>query len=346
MNGMGGPVMRGHVVVFGELLLRLAAPGHELLLQSPRLTALFGGAEANVGVGLAAWGHTVRAVSTLPDNPIGRACAGELRRHGVGTDGICYADGRMGLYFLSAGAVTRPSEVIYDRARSAFADADPAAYDWQALLAGADWLHICGITPAVSPQAETAARAALQAARALGLKVSFDCNYRQKLWTARGGNAPAILRGFIEQCDLLFANERDAALLLDLDVDKLEEAARFPAAAQALFDACPRLQTIATTVRSHHGVDHQDLYGKLATRHSLHQSRTHGLAGIVDRIGSGDAYAAGLLHGLIQGWEPDRALAYATTAAALKHSIPGDALPLPEADILAAQDADGLDVRR
>ncbi|MDE1147832.1 MAG: sugar kinase [Azospirillaceae bacterium] len=338
--------MRGHVVVFGELLLRLTAPGHELLLQTPGLTAQFGGAEANVAVGLATQGHDVRMISTLPDNAIGRACAGELRRHNVGTGGIQFTDGRMGLYFLATGAVTRPSEIIYDRARSAFAEADPAAYDWQSLLAGAEWLHVCGITPAVSPQAETAARAALQAARSLGLKISFDCNYRQKLWTARGGNAPAILRGFIEQCDLLFANERDAALLLGLDTDKLAEDGRFPAAAQALFDASPRLQTIATTVRTHHGVGTQDIYGLVATRHSLHQSRTHSLAGIVDRIGSGDAYAAGLLHGLIQGWDPDRALAFAVAAAALKHSIPGDALTLPEADILAAQDAEGLDVRR
>src|SRR5690606_14615759 len=182
--------MSAHVVCFGELLLRLAAPGRERLLQSARLEVCVGGAEANVGVALARCGHRVSIISTVADNGLGEAVVGELRRHGLDTGGVHRVPGRMGLYFLAPGAIHRPAEVLYDRAGSAFALAAADAYDWTALLAGADWVHLSGITPALGANTAAAALAAARAARAAGAKVSFDGNFRPSLWQAWNGDAP------------------------------------------------------------------------------------------------------------------------------------------------------------
>src|ERR1700761_7761131 len=178
------------IACFGEILLRLCAPQSELLLQSRGFAADVGGAEANVAVALARWGHAASVVSVLPDNALGRAAAGELRRHGVTTDALQFRPGRMGLYFLAVGAGHRPSEVLYDRENSAFALAPPELIDWGAVLTGMSWLHLSGITPAVGSQAAEAALRAVAAARSQGVAISFDCNYRSKLWERWKGEAP------------------------------------------------------------------------------------------------------------------------------------------------------------
>ena len=206
--------MSATVLCFGEILLRLSAPNKELLLQSARFDVHVGGAEANVAVSLSKFGHAAAMVSTLPESPLGRACAGELRRHGVQTDAIRFRDGRMGLYFLTHGAGHRPAEVLYDRAGSAFAAASAADYDWNALLADCSWLHVSGITPAVSNAAGEAAARAMAAARQRGVKISFDCNFRARVWGARAKEAPAVLRELCEQADLIFGDERDFAFML------------------------------------------------------------------------------------------------------------------------------------
>ena len=208
---------RSGFVCFGELLLRLSAPDHELLLQSGSLAVHIGGAEANVAVSLAHFGHATRMVSVVADNALGKACIGELRRQGVRTEAIQSTEGRMGLYFLTVGAGHRPSEVLYDRADSAFALAAADAVNWSPVLAGASWFHVSGITPAVSPNAAAAALRAARAARAQGLSVSFDCNYRAKLWQRWAGNARGILRELLAEADLVFAEERDMALILGRD---------------------------------------------------------------------------------------------------------------------------------
>src|SRR5690606_39150253 len=174
------------VVCFGELLLRLGAPGNQLLLQTPALDVHAGGAEANVGVSLAHFGHDVAMVSTVADNPLGAAVAGELRRHGVDTSRVQRTDGRMGLYFLTTGAGHRPSEVVYDRADSAFANATGASYDWPVLLQGAQWLHLSGVSPALGQEVAETTLAAARAAVTMGIKVSFDGNFRPKLWEQIG----------------------------------------------------------------------------------------------------------------------------------------------------------------
>ncbi len=334
------------IICFGELLMRLAAPGRELLLQSPRLDVHYGGAEANVAISLAQLGHDSVMVSTLPDNPLGRACAGELRRHGADTRGIRFGEGRMGLYFLSVGALQRPSSIVYDRADSAFARAAADSYDWPQLLRGADWLHLSGITPAVSDSAAAAALSAVRAGRTLGLRISFDCNFRQKLWAQRAQQAPGVLRTLAAEADLLFGNDRDIAMLLELPFAEESAMERFRAAAAAAFAAWPQLQYMAATERGHDSVDQQQLAGLLASRSDLHRTRSYSLDGIVDRIGGGDAFAAGLLHGLSKPLDEAAALDFAIAATCLKHSVPGDANLLQESDMLAFLADEGLDVKR
>ena len=303
--------MSATVLCFGEILLRLSSPNKELLLQSARFDVHVGGAEANVAVSLSKFGHAAAMVSTLPESALGHACAGELRRHGVQTDPIRFADGRMGLYFLTHGAGHRPAEVLYDRSNSAFATAAASAYDWSKLLAGCSWLHVSGITPAVSDAAGEAAAHAMAAARQRGVKTSFDCNFRARVWGARAKTAPAVLRGLCAHADLIFGDERDFAFMLD-------------GTAEAAFAMFKHLQFIACTTRERQSADVQQLAGRLQTRQDTYTTRPYPLYGIVDRIGAGDAFAAGVLHGLIAGFDPQKTIGFATAAAVLKHSIPGD----------------------
>jgi 2-dehydro-3-deoxygluconokinase len=336
----------GRILCFGELLLRLSAPGQELLFQSRHLDARFGGAEANVAASLAILGHASSMVSALPDHALGRACAGELRRHGVDTTGIHFGAGRMGLYFLTPGAMQRPAEVIYDRADSVFAQAPAAAWDWPMLLQATHWLHLSGINLALGENSAQATLDAVRAARAAGVAVSFDCNYRSKLWGTRSGKAQRLLREVLAETDLLFGNERDIALVLDANFRQADGEQRFLAASQQAFGSFPHLRWMATTER--HAVDAgtHELRGHLATREHVLTTRTHRLAGIVERIGSGDAFAAGLLHGLATGMHEPAMLDFAVAAACLKHSVPGDVNLLREADMLEFLAQEGRDVKR
>ncbi|MEP7243043.1 MAG: sugar kinase [Gammaproteobacteria bacterium] len=316
--------MGSGVVCFGELLLRLNAPGRELLLQSHALQVYVGGAEANVAVSLAQFGHAASMVSIVPDSPLGAACIGELRRHGVRTDEVRVEAGRLGVYFMATGASHRPSEIVYDRADSAFALAASDAIDWTHALVGAEWLHISGITPALGPQAAEATLRAARAARDRGLSVSFDCNYRAKLWEAWGGDPARIFHELMDQSDLVFADERAVALALGLQLPDGAPAERFQHAAEEAFDAFPSLQRLAATVRVEHSVDHHEMSAMLMSRERFTDTRTYSLGAIVDRIGTGDAFAAGILHGCLTGLDDQAALDFALAAACLKHSIPGD----------------------
>jgi len=320
--------------------------GKQLPFQSPRLDAHFGGAEANVAASLAILGHQSKVVSALPDNAIGLACRDELRRHGVDTSGIRFADGRMGLYFLAPGAMQRPAEVIYDRADSVYARSSAGDYHWPQLLEGGSWLHLSGINLALGESSAQAALAAVHAARSAGVAISFDCNYRSKLWGTRAAQAPGLLRQILAEATLVFGNERDVELALGQDFMQSDAEQRFLAASQLAFKTFPHLRWMATTERQAQDVDTQDLRGHLATREHILTTRTHRLAGIVDRIGSGDAFAAGLLHGLTTGMHEPATLDFAVAAACLKHSIPGDVNLLGEADMLAFLAQHGFDVQR
>jgi 2-dehydro-3-deoxygluconokinase len=327
------------------MLIRLSPPGRELLLQSPRLEVVFGGAEANVAVGLAQLGREARMASVVPDDALGRAALRELRRWGVDVQGVRFGDGRMGLYFVMPGGGPRSAEVLYDRAGSAFSIADPDFIDWQRALSGAAWLHLTGVTPATGAAGAAAALRAAEVANDLGVKVSFDGNYRGRLWAKRAGEAPAILRELLSYANLAVVTDRDLGMVLARDFGPGDELARRGRAAAAAFEAFPRLTTVASLLRTAHGADHHDLSAVLFTREASVVAERLAVRDIVDRIGAGDAFAAGLLHGLLQGDAPAAVLACGLRCAAHKHGVPGDFGLATVAD-LAAFDEAWTDVRR
>jgi len=327
------------IVCFGEMLLRLAPPGRELLLQTPRFETSFGGAETNVAVGLARLGDEARIVTVLPEGAIGHAALAELRRWDVDVGGVRMAPGRMGLYFLTPGAALRPAEVHYDRTGSAFATAAPDLIDWTAELEGAAWLHVSGITPAVSANAAEAALIAVKTARALGVSVAFDGNFRARVWADRIGEAPAILRDILAHADLAFIDHRDIGLILGEDFDDPKAAAR------AAFEAFPHLVRIASTTRTILGPEEHDLSARLFTRDADHQTETVGLKSIVDRVGTGDAFSAGMLHSLIARTGDAEALDYGLACCALKHGVVGD-FPLITPEDVAGFSGTLSDVKR
>jgi 2-dehydro-3-deoxygluconokinase len=327
------------------VLIRLSPPDHELLLQSPVLKVIYGGAEANVAVGLSRLGRRSRMVSVLPDNHLGRAALAELRRWDVDVSGVKVGPGRMGLYFVTPGAALRSAEVLYDRAHSAFSRARPTDFDWAHELKGASWLQLSGITPALGASGAEVCLEAAGAAHALGVKVSFDGNYRAHLWAERPGQAPAILRQLLSCADLAFVTERDLALALERDFVGSDDMASRTQAAEAAFATFPRLERIAGLLRTPGPGGHQQLSAAMFTRRSSIVAETLSLAGVVDRIGTGDAFAAGLLHGLLGEESEASALACGLRCAAHKHGVPGDFSMATAAD-LAAFDAPWTDVRR
>ncbi|WP_340646439.1 sugar kinase [Phenylobacterium sp.] len=338
--------MAPDVVCFGEVLVRLAAPDNELLLQSPTLKVSFGGAEANVAVSLARLGHAARMLSVLPDNGLGHAAVDELRRYGVDTSGVSFAAGRMGLYFLTPGAAQRASQVLYDRADSAFSRG-VSAVDWDAALAGAGWLHVSGVTAAIGADTAKAAVDAVRAARRLGLTVSMDCNYRATLWQAWDGDAPAILGEMLSQADLVFGDHRDIALVLGTSFESGEGADGLRRwAADMAFKAWPNLKRLACTDRVQHTVNHHDLAGFLFSREGAWRTASRTMDPIIDRIGGGDAFAAGVIHGLLTGMAEAELLDFAVAAAVLKHATPGDFNLATLADVEAVRSSHSLDVRR
>lgn len=341
--------MTKRILCFGELLLRLGAPGRELLLQSRQLQVHIGGAEANVAVSLARFGHASAMAGTVADNALGEAALGELRRHGVDVSRIRRVPGRMGLYFLATGAGSRPSDVVYDRADSAFARAAADTYAWPDLVDGVDCLHVSGVTPAVGAHSAEAAAAAVRTARRAGALVSFDGNFRPKLW-ATWNDAPApLLHALLAEADLAFIDHRDVDLVLGADGDATASASaeRTIAAAARAFVAFPHLQRIACTQREIRSVDAHTLGALLVHRNStVHRIAPQPVDGIVDRIGGGDAFAAGVLHGVLTGMDDARALAFGLAAARLKHSVPGDFNLVGVDEVSALVDSGRLDVRR
>jgi 2-dehydro-3-deoxygluconokinase len=283
-------------------------------------------------------------VSRVPDNALGEAAVGHLRRHGVDAAGVATGPGRMGLYFLAPGAGLRASEVTYDREGSAFALAGPEDFDWDALLAGADRLHLSGITPALGLRSAELALAAAEAAEARGIAISFDGNFRANLWQRWDGDPRAILAGLVAKADILFGNHRDVALLLGREFSGEGEDRRREAA-EAAFAAFPQLEMIASTARHLVDADTHRLSARIDARDGIAQTGEVVVPGIVDRIGGGDAFAAGILHGLALGRDRDWTASAGLALACLKHSLPGDASLFGRADVDAFLSGQ-LDVRR
>ncbi|MDG2535719.1 sugar kinase [Sphingomonas sp. HITSZ_GF] len=336
-----GPV---RLIGFGEVLTRLATRGRVQLAQAGALDLHIGGAEANVVAALATLGHRTAMVSAIPQGGLGDGAWRALAAAGVDLHHSFRAPGRQGLYFLTPGGSLRPSEILYDRADSAFALHDWRRFDWQVAFADAEWLHVSGITPALGPGLARATHAAMAAARSLGMRVSLDGNYRPALWESWDSDPRTILTGLVRMADLFFANHRDMALLLDHPFSGDGEARRREAAL-AGFAAFPNLQWIASTARHVETSDCHRLAARIDTPETGFQTREVTMPGIIDRIGGGDAFAAGVLHGLIEDMPVERAAELGLALACLKHSVPGDMALFTRSDVEGFS-GEGADVKR
>lgn len=326
--------MSKRIVTLGEIMLRLKSPGLERFFQSPSLEATFGGGEANVAASLAIFGLEAAFVTALPpDNPIAEACLQFLRVNGVDTSFITRQGERMGIYFLEAGANQRPSNVVYDRAHSAISTAGSDDFDWDAIFESASWFHITGITPALSETAAELSLVAVKKAKAAGVTVSCDYNYRKKLWKY-GKTAPDVMGELVKLVDVGIANEEDCQRTLGVSVDEGDweqdvhhgelDPARYEALAKKMFEIFPNLRYQAITLRESFSASHNGWSACLYNGEEFFVSRRYDITNIVDRVGGGDSFAAGFIYALYTGMSDADALEFAVAASCLKHSINGD----------------------
>ena len=334
-------------VCFGEIMLRLSPPGFERLFQSPQLQATFGGGEANVAVSLAQFGHDSHYVTRVPANAIGDAALKALRAEGVGIDHVQRGGQRLGIYFAETGASQRASQVIYDRAHSAIADVKPGTIPWAEVFAGAAWFHCTGITPALGAAAAQCTAEAISAARQAGAKVSFDLNFRRKLWSEQ--QAQAVVGPLMRCVDVVIANEEDLQAVLGIEVEHANVTAG-TLDVGAYRRACERVATqfgtsrVAVTLRESTSASDNGWSAVVYDTASgaFLQSQRYSVR-LVDRIGGGDSFAAGLIHGFLSGRDLEATLRFAVAASALKQTIPGDfnQVSVSEVERLVAGDASG-----
>ena len=325
------------VVTFGEAMLRLAPPGFRRLEQARTLEVEAGGAELNAAAGLAGLGRAAAWVSRLPANPLGRLIAARARERGVSDAFVQFAaDERCGLYFCEFGAAPRAGEVLYDRAGSAAAGIAPGMFDWRAIFVGARWFHVTGITPALSPSAAAATAEAVAAARAAGVRVSFDLNYRRKLWTP--ADAGRTLGELIRGVDLLFASEGDAAALFGISGDG------FAAVAEQLA-ARFGVTTVAALRRGSSAFAWRESLAGVAWQAGRVVETAAREIEVVDRLGAGDLFAAGMIHGLLDG-DLAKGVAWGAALAALQHTAPGDLPCWTTTDVESVLADEGTRLRR
>jgi 2-dehydro-3-deoxygluconokinase len=318
------------VVTFGEVMMRLSPPDHLRFVQARSLDVVYGGGEANVAVSLANYGTPVDFVTRLPSNEIGEACLQFIRQFGVGVAKIVRGGDRLGIYFLETGAAQRPSKVIYDRADSALATIEPGMLDWGAVFADAGWFHWTGITPAISAGAASVCLEAVRAAKASGLTVSCDLNYRSKLWKW-GRTASEVMPELVELCDVAIGNEEDAHKVFGIQAPGADvtagqvEADKYRFVCEKLAQRFPNLKTIAITLRGSLSASHNTWSGILWDKGKVYVAPVYDITPIVDRVGGGDSFAAGLIYGLrTYGEDRLKALDFAVAASCLKHSVVGD----------------------
>ena len=311
-------------------MLRLATPGFLRFGQSETLTATFGGGEANVAVSLANFGIPVGFVTRLPENDLGKACMMELRKFGVDVDHILWGGERLGLYFLEAGAVSRASKVIYDRAHSSAAGIQPGMVDWDQIFENAGWFHWTGITPAISQSAADTCLEAIRIANNKGITVSCDLNFRKNLWKY-GKKASDVMPDLVAGTDVLLGNEEDAAMVLGIHPEGVDvtrgdvDAAAYASVSQQIMARFPRCKKVITTLRGSVSASHNSWSGVLWNGHTLFEAPTYQITHIVDRVGGGDSFMGGLIYGMLT-WPDDdqKALDFAVAASCLKHTVYGD----------------------
>lgn len=339
-------IMSKKVVVFGEIMLRLSTPGNLRFSQLESFDATYGGGESNVGVSLAHFGVDVSYVTKVPDNPIGQCAINHLRRFGVNTDFVARGGERLGIYFLEMGAAQRASKVVYDRSRSSISEADREDFDWAGIFKDADWFHWTGITPAVSDKAAACVRDACQKAREMGLTISCDLNYRKKLWTR--DKARQVMSDLMQYVDVSIGNEEDASDVFGISAAKTDvtkgklDVEGYHSVARQLVDKFGFKYT-AITLRESISASHNGWSGLLFDGRDFFKGPKFDIIPIVDRVGGGDSFAAGLIYSLLENKPPQEAVNFAVAASCLKHTVPGDfnLVTVDEVEKLAQGDASG-----
>ena len=331
------------VVTMGEIMLRLSTPGYQRFIQSDSFDINYGGGEANVAVSLANFGHQASFVTKVPKNEIGESAVAALRKHNVDTSMIAYGGERLGIYFLETGASMRASKVVYDRAHSAIAEADIADFDFDKIFEGADWFHFTGITPAISDKAAELTEAALKAAKAKGLTVSVDLNFRKKLWSQE--KAQRIMTNLMQYVDVCIGNEEDAEKVLgfkpgNTDVTGAElELAGYQDIFKQMIDRFG-FKYVVSSLRESYSASDNGWSAAIYDGKEFYHSKKYQVR-IVDRVGGGDSFAGGLICGLLDGKDMKQALEFAVAASALKHTIPGDFNFVSRAEVEALAGGDG-----
>lgn len=319
------------IVTFGEIMLRLSPPGFLRFSQANNFDVVYGGGESNVAVSLANYGMNSHFVSRIPDNDIGECAIMELRKRNVKTDSILRQGDRLGIYFLETGAVSRGSKVVYDRANSGMATIDAGMINWEEVFTDASWFHWTGITPALSQGAANACLEAIQMANKMGVTVSTDLNYRKKLW--KYGKEPGeIMPELVSGCDVILGNEEDAEKHFGLHPQGVDvthgdsvDGTAYLSVLKQLQDMFPRAKKVITTLRGSISASHNSWTGVLYDGETLYQAPSYEITHIVDRVGGGDSFMAGLIYGLLNYENDQEALNFAVAASCLKHTIKGDA---------------------
>ena len=335
----------GKIVTLGEIMLRLSPAGNYRFVQSESFQIFPGGGEANVAVSLANYGHTACFVSKLPSHEIGQIAVNALRRYGVKTEYISRGGDRVGLYYAETGASMRPSKVIYDRAHSAIAEADISDFDFDKIMEDADWFHWSGITPAISDKAAEIVRVACEAAKRHGVTVSVDLNFRKKLWTSE--KAISVMRPLMQYVDVCIGNEEDANMCLGYKPDADVEGGKTDAEGYyEIFKGMMKefgFKYVVSTLRESYSASHNGWKALIYDGKTFYESKHYDINPIVDRVGGGDSFSAGLIHGLLSYKDQAKALEFAVAASALKHTIPGDfnLVSTSEVESLAKGNANG-----
>ena len=333
------------IVTMGEIMLRLSPEGNYRFVQAEKFNIIPGGGEANVGISLANFGHESVFVSKLPKHEIGQIAVNALRRYGVNTDFIARGGERIGLYYAETGASMRPSKVIYDRANSAIAEAKPEDFDFDAIFEGADWFHWSGITPAISDASAECLKQACICAKKHGVTISCDLNFRKKLWTSE--KAISIMRPLMQYVDVCIGNEEDAELCLGFKPDADVEAGVTDAAGyEGIFKAMAEeigFIYVVSTLRESFSATRNGWKALIYDGKEFYQSKRYDINPIIDRVGGGDSFSGGLIHGLLTKPTQGEALEFAVAASALKHTIPGDFnhVSIAEVEALAGGSANG-----
>lgn len=333
------------IVTLGEIMLRLSPAGNRRFVQVDDFDVIWGGGEANVAVSCANYGHDAYFVSKLPEHEIGQAAVNALRRYGVDIRHVARGGKRLGIYYCETGASMRPSKVIYDRAGSAIAEADPEDFDFDAIMEGADWFHWSGITPAISDKAAELTRLACEAAKRHGVMVSVDLNFRKKLWTSE--KAQSIMRPLMQYVDVCIGNEEDAELCLGFKPEADVEGGETNAEGyKGIFRAMARefgFKYVVSTLRESYSATHNGWKAMIYNGEEFYESKRYDIFPIIDRVGGGDSFSGGLIHGLLTMKSQGEALEFAVAASALKHTIPGDFNLVSAAEVqsLAGGNANG-----